>query len=434
MSSELSASLAAGEIEVCRLVKEYRIYARPRDRLLQALLPGLASAPRRFKALDEVDFRVRPGEVLGILGRNGSGKSTLLQILAGTLRSTAGHARAGGRIAALLELGAGFNPEFSGMENLRLNAAILGLQAAEIEARLDDILAFADIGDFIHQPVKSYSSGMYVRLAFAVASCVSPDVLIVDEALAVGDVRFQSKCFRRFESLVQAGKTIILVTHSTEQVVRHCSRALLLEKGRLIDDGSPREVANRYLDLLLGTDELPDAVPAEMDLSTTALDAARQVLEARPGYCHSEYRWGEGGARLVDARLSLVGEAGHRVRIDAGARLELALSAQFDVPCRAPVFGFFIKTPDGVTIFGNSTRHLLQGVPAAAAGAVQRVVFEFDADLAAGSYLLSVGVSDLREGMVCPLDRRYDVLQFEISSATGAVGLVELHASCRLGA
>lgn len=434
MFSDSPGALQPGEIEVCGLTKDYRIYARPRDRLLHALLPGIWGPPRRFRALDDLAFRVRPGEVIGILGRNGSGKSTLLQILAGTLQPTAGFAKAGGRIAALLELGAGFNPEFSGMENLRLNAAILGLRAEEVDERLDEILSFADIGDFIDQPVKSYSSGMYVRLAFAVAACVSPDVLIVDEALAVGDVRFQSKCFRRFEALVRAGKTIVLVTHSTEQVVRHCSRAILIDRGRLIDDGPPRDVANRYLDLLLGSDQRTRAEEAITLAKAAAVNVEDGSLESRAGYSSSEYRWGDGGASIVDARLDVEGETFHRVRLDAGVRATLTLRAQFDRGCAVPVFGFFIKTPDGVTVFGNSTRNLLPDMRAVRRGEYLSVVFAFDADLAAGTYLLSIGVSELRGGEVCPLDRRYDVMQFEVCSTSGAVGLVELHASCRLGA
>lgn len=229
-----AATQAAPVIEVVDLGKIYRIYRRPQDRLLQAFVRG-RQLYREFQALDGVSFAVGRGEVVGILGRNGSGKSTLLQILVGTLGATSGRALVRGRVAALLELGAGFNPEFSGLENVYLNAAILGLDQAETSRRLPEILAFADIGDFIHQPVKTYSSGMYVRLAFAVAACVEPDVLIVDEALAVGDVKFQSKCFRRFDELVSQGKTILFVTHSVEQVVRHCDRALLMEGGRLID-------------------------------------------------------------------------------------------------------------------------------------------------------------------------------------------------------
>ena len=247
-------------IRVSGLSKCFQLYDGPGHLLKQLLMGRLArlvgrTPPqyfREFWALKGLDFTVRRGETVGIVGRNGAGKSTLLQILCGTLTPTAGQVDIRGRVAALLELGAGFNPEFSGRENVYLNGAILGISREEISRRFADIEAFADIGEFIDRPVKSYSSGMYVRLAFAVSACVEPDVLIVDEALAVGDAKFQAKCFRRFEELVSRGTTILLVTHSTEQITRHCDRAILLEGGVVHQEGPPKDVANTYLDLLFG--------------------------------------------------------------------------------------------------------------------------------------------------------------------------------------
>ena len=247
-------------IRVSGLSKCFQLYDSPGHLLKQLLMGRLArlvgrTPPqyfREFWALKGLDFTVRRGETVGIVGRNGAGKSTLLQILCGTLTPTAGQVDIRGRVAALLELGAGFNPEFSGRENVYLNGAILGISREEISRRFADIEAFADIGEFIDRPVKSYSSGMYVRLAFAVSACVEPDVLIVDEALAVGDAKFQAKCFRRFEELVSRGTTILLVTHSTEQITRHCDRAILLEGGVVHQEGPPKDVANTYLDLLFG--------------------------------------------------------------------------------------------------------------------------------------------------------------------------------------
>ena len=247
-------------IRVSGLSKCFQLYDSPGHLLKQLLVGRVArlvgrTPPqyfREFWALKGLDFTVRRGETVGIVGRNGAGKSTLLQILCGTLTPTDGHVEIRGRVAALLELGAGFNPEFSGRENVYLNGAILGVSREEIARRFADIEAFADIGEFIDRPVKSYSSGMYVRLAFAVSACIDPDVLIVDEALAVGDAKFQAKCFRRFEELVSRGTTILLVTHSTEQITRHCDRAILLEGGVVHQEGPPRDVANTYLDLLFG--------------------------------------------------------------------------------------------------------------------------------------------------------------------------------------
>jgi lipopolysaccharide transport system ATP-binding protein len=419
-------------IRVCQLGKHYRIYTKPQHRLFEAVLRGRRHFHQTFRALQDVSFTVRAGEVVGILGRNGSGKSTLLQIICGTLQPSTGSVQTTGRVAALLELGAGFNPEFTGIENIHFNAGILGLSRAEIRNRLDEILAFADIGEHVHQPVKTYSSGMYVRLAFAVAACVEPDVLIIDEALAVGDVQFQAKCFRRFEDLVRAGKTILFVTHSTEQVVRHCSRALLLENGRLIDDGEPRQIANRYLDLLLGARE-PGSAPAGPAWSQGAADTDSEVslVEARTGYCRSEYRWGNGGAKVVDVKLMQAGNPLHEIQYDAGQRMAIRVAVNFEEACEYPVFGFFIKTPDGVTVYGNSTKTMrLPAHLSAAAGQTVCVQFVCELNLGSGSYLLSVGVSAMRGTEVVPLDRRYDVLHFDVVNLSGAVGLADLHAEC----
>ena len=421
---------AGAAIAVRGLGKDYRIFTSPRDRFLQFF----SRRPRYqvHRALADIDFRVAPGEVVGILGRNGSGKSTLLQILSGVLKPSAGSFQVQGRLAALLELGAGFNPEFTGLENVRINAAILGLSNRELEARLPEIAAFADIGDFLERPVKLYSSGMYVRLAFAVASSVEPDILIIDEALAVGDVQFQTKCFRRFEELVDRGRTVLLVTHSTEQVVRHCSRALLLEGGRLIADGEPRAVSNQYLELMLGVAPLA-AEPAAAALDATGDQREIAVLERRTGYFASEYRWGNGGARLEDVRIGLPGDGRHRVSLESGAKVEVVLRATFQRACARAIFGLFIKTPDGVTVFGNSTRSsaVYPEPLAVAAGEEVRVAFSLDLHLGAGGYLLSAGVSSEEGGEVEPLDRRYDCLHFEVIDGSGAVGLANLRAVAR---
>ena len=247
-------------IHVEQLGKTYQIFDKPSDRMKQFLVPKLTklvggksnSYFREFRALDNISFNIKRGETVGILGRNGSGKSTLLQIIAGTLTPTKGSVQTRGRIAALLELGSGFNPEFTGRENVFFNAAILGLSKEEIAARYDAIVDFADIGDFINQPVKTYSSGMTVRLAFAVQSQIEPDILIVDEALSVGDAKFQAKCFDRLRQLKENGTSILLVTHSSEQIVTHCTRALLIDKGIQLEYGEPKAVVNKYMDMLFG--------------------------------------------------------------------------------------------------------------------------------------------------------------------------------------
>jgi len=233
-------------IKVENITKTYRLYDNHADRVKEAFHPLRKKYHHNFNALNDVDFEVRKGETLGIIGRNGSGKSTLLQIVCGILKPTSGSIQVNGRISALLELGMGFNPEFTGIQNLYINASILGLSQEEIDKRLDDIIAFADIGDFINQPVKSYSSGMVVRLAFAVAISVNPDILVVDEALAVGDEAFQRKCFARIKQIQEQGGTILFVSHGAGIVIELCNRALLLDQGELLIAGEPKQVISQY--------------------------------------------------------------------------------------------------------------------------------------------------------------------------------------------
>lgn len=243
----MSSSLA---IQVRNLTKSYHIYTNPKYRLLQMLCRGRKEYFKVFSALNNVSFDVNKGDSVGILGHNGAGKSTLLQVLTGTLAPTSGTIQTNGRIAALLELGAGFNPEFTGKENVYMNAAILGLSKTEIEEKYEDILAFADIGEFIHRPVKTFSSGMYVRLAFSVAVHIEPEILIIDEALAVGDIRFQMKCLQHMEGLKARGTTILFVSHSPEQVKRFCNKAIWLDSGKVKAIGSSSEICDQYKDYM----------------------------------------------------------------------------------------------------------------------------------------------------------------------------------------
>jgi lipopolysaccharide transport system ATP-binding protein len=309
-------------IKVERLSKLYRLYDKPHDRIKQSILPRLAKLVRRpkrqyfheFEALTDVSFEIAKGETVGIVGRNGSGKSTLLQIICGTLDCTSGSVIVSGRIAALLELGAGFNPEFTGRENVRMNCALLGLSPQETEARFEDIVAFADIGDFVEQPVKTYSSGMYVRLAFAVNIVASPDIMVVDEALSVGDMGFQAKCMTAMRRIQMNGATILFVSHDTNAVRSLCSRAIYLERGRVQCIGTAAEVAFKYT----------KTIREEMALEERAYQPAAQAVEADGGarlqstrrapaplFKRSsefdqrvrQFRYGSGGARITYAEL-----------------------------------------------------------------------------------------------------------------------------------
>ncbi len=254
-------------IEVSNLTKNFRIYEKPQDRLLQMLTMGKKTSFREFRALADVSFSVKRGETVGLIGKNGSGKSTLLQMVCGTLTPTSGTVKVNGRIAALLELGAGFNPEFSGRDNVFLNAAILGFPQESMEERLDQVIAFSELGDFLDQPVKTYSSGMYARLAFSVAINVDPEILIVDEALAVGDARFVAKCMKRIKSLQETGVTILFVSHDVGSVRTLCDRAIWLDKGAMVEDGDVFPVTGKYMEYMF-RDEEESTAPKHEDVAT----------------------------------------------------------------------------------------------------------------------------------------------------------------------
>jgi lipopolysaccharide transport system ATP-binding protein len=438
-------------IKVDNVSKRYEIYAKPVDRLKQMVMSGArrmmsAGEARYFKefwALHGVSFSVRRGECVALIGRNGSGKSTLLQIIAGTVAPTSGEASVAGRVAALLELGSGFNPEFTGLENVFLNASLLGLSREEVNAKLDDILAFADIGDFVHQPVKTYSSGMTVRLAFAVQAQIDPDVLIVDEALAVGDARFQAKCFARLKTLRERGTSILLVTHSTEQVVTHCDRAILIDQGHKLEDGAPRPVVNRYLDLLYGRQKNEQVIEktgehagdASVSPQLHALDPAfgerhDAFFTSRPSYNPYEHRWGDGCAEIMDFAVFAGDEAFPQV-VRSGAEISLYLRFRFKTDMVRPILGVTLKTKEGLTVYGTNTEMALmeEAFPAGEAGHSGVVLCQFSLNCAPGDYFLSVGIASRDgSGEAAPHDRRYDAIHLCVEPDLAFIGITDLGA------
>lgn len=396
-------------ISACGLGKRYAGYSRPWHRLLE-LLDG---RPRgmAFWALRGLDLQVERGETLGIIGRNGSGKSTLLQLIAGTLPPSEGQVQVHGRVAALLELGSGFNPEFTGIENIQLNAALHGLTRAQVEARMPDILAFADIGAHAQQPVRTYSSGMLVRLAFAVLAHVDADVLILDEALAVGDAFFAQKCMRFLRGFQQRG-TLLFVSHDTAAVNALCRRAIWLEQGRLRMDGDARAVGEAYLESQVAEREgvpgyAPRPAPAVPLPSRQAADDdggdVRAALASGP-LCNRiqvpvfdparDAGFGEGSARLLDVVLR--DADGHRLASVAGGErvaLEIVAEAQQDID--APIIGFYLKDRLGQLLFGDNTYLTTAGAPLRVpAGARYRARFEFRMPrLQAGAYMFAIGLA-----------------------------------------
>ncbi len=402
MSSETRDSGPAIRVEGAG--KCYAIYDKPHHRLLQGLFRGRRTFHRSFWALRDASFEVARGETVGIVGRNGSGKSTLLQLIAGTLTPTEGAVETRGRVAALLELGAGFNPEFTGRENAYLNASVLGLEEAEIDARFDDILAFADIGDFIDQPVKTYSSGMYLRLAFSVATSVAPDVLIVDEALAVGDMVFQAKCMLRIRALMQSGVTVLFVSHDAGAVRALCSRCVMLERGRVIRVGPAAPVLDAYVASLHleNAAQLPALAPASAAPAEGADEAigadpegrrahARVALEHEAELPQTAHRFGRGGARILDVKL-LDGDRRPVESLPAGAPFVIQAAVRFDRDLPSVVIGYSLRDSRGQMLVGGLSSYGGEPLPAPRAGDVFLYEIRSVNRLLVGLYTVSVGV------------------------------------------
>ncbi len=389
--------------------KCYQIYDRPADRLKQALWRGRRRFYRPFWALRNVSFDVARGQAIGIIGRNGSGKSTLLQVVAGTLEPTNGFVRVDGRVAALLELGSGFNTDFTGRENVFLNGAILGLSEREVRARFDEIADFADIGDFLDQPVKTYSTGMVVRLAFAVQVLLRPNLLIVDEALAVGDAAFQIKCMTRMRRLLDDGVSVLLVTHDVETVRAFCDRAIWLEQGRVAAAGSPSEVTSQYVQFLFGDQQTEPAAQrgGASDDGKAGADVPPTVA-CRRLTAFSELdgleRWGSGPLRLE--RFSLDnGVPGGPLAFEHGDRLhiELEVRAGAEVDGQSVGVGFSLRNTKGLDIITYTTWDAGLRLPPLRANQSVRLGFDFENILAAGEYALVVNVEEVR----AEVDRHY---------------------------
>jgi lipopolysaccharide transport system ATP-binding protein len=419
-------------VSVQNVSKRYLLYDRPQDRLKQSLFWRFGkSYAREFWALRDVSFEVKPGEALGIIGQNGSGKSTLLQIIAGTLQPTEGTADVRGKVAALLELGAGFNPDFTGRENVFLNGAILGIPAVEMRERFDEIAAFAQIGDFIDQPVKTYSSGMYVRLAFAVAVCVDPDVLIIDEALSVGDALYQSRSFRRMEQMRDSGKTIVLVSHDFYMVQSFCQRALLLDGGRVVKVGEAKPVVNKYLELIATRErEYVEWLAAQSKnmMSSPLHDAdlaSPQITATDQASSEQEFRYGTNEAEIIDCHL--LDETGRPTRVwTTGEIGTVVVVTKFHKTVNRPIIAFLVNTPTGVNVFGTNSWYANKEPINQEPGDILKTEFRQLIRLNPGDYILNCGVSEKTDDRIVPLDRRYDTFSFKVTGLQRASGLVDM--------
>jgi lipopolysaccharide transport system ATP-binding protein len=442
MSSEIA-------IKVSNLSKCYQIYDKPHDRLKQSIYPRLQRLAgkqpkqyfREFWALNDVSFEIKKGETVGIIGRNGSGKSTLLQMICGTLNPTSGNIQTHGRIAALLELGSGFNPEFTGRENVYMNAAVLGLSTEETDARFDEIVSFADIGDFIGQPVKTYSSGMMVRLAFAVIAHVDADILVVDEALAVGDAFFTQKCMRFLRGFMKSG-TVLFVSHDTAAVVNLCNKAILLDHGTVIMAGHPKEVAEQYLAKLYETnqeiegvrisevvtlDDAKQAVSEYRDMREALINGStlRNDIEVFKFELSDESGFGAGGAAITSVRI-----------LDAyGTPLSWIVGGEdvfLEVRCKAnenlfrPIVGFQFKDRLGQVVFADNTYISHQfSAPTIKAGECFVAKFEFRMPmLPSGDYSISPAVGDGSQEEHTQHHWIHDALIVRVHASSVCLGLI----------
>lgn len=424
-------------IEVNGLSKCYQIYDKPSDRLKQMLMRGRKQYYKEFWALKDVSFKIKKGETVGIIGRNGSGKSTLLQMICGTLNPTAGDVKVNGRVAALLELGAGFNPEFSGVENVYMAASLYGLSKEEVDQRFEAIAAFADIGDHIHQPVKTYSSGMYVRLAFAVIAHVNADILVVDEALAVGDAFFTQKCMRFLRNFMNRG-TIFFVSHDTSSVRSLCNHAIWMEKGCIIGNGTPKDVCERYLEALFEAhqgkhNERSSRLERRMNEVLVRKDQRQNFINNSNlrndiqvfQFITEAVSFGKRSAEIINVGFFDV-ERQPLAWIVGGEEVVLQITAQVAAPLASVIIGFYIKDRLGQVLFGDNTYISYIDNPIAGKEGdelVAEFIFQMPR-LAPGDYSVGVAIADGTQSDNVQHHWIHDALFFRSESCSIASGLI----------
>lgn len=413
-------------IQVKGLEKAYKLYDKPSDRLKEALGVGRKKRYKEHYALKGVDMTIYQGETVGIIGTNGSGKSTILKIITGVLNPTGGSVHVNGRISALLELGAGFNMEYNGIENIYLNGTMIGFSKKEIDAKMDDILNFADIGDYVHQPVKTYSSGMFVRLAFAVAINIEPEILIVDEALSVGDVFFQAKCYHKFEEFKEMGKTIVFVSHDLSSISKYCDRVVLLNQGVKLGEGSPKEMIDAYKQVLVG-----QYVPAADDHSLLSDKEITAAAAAAAGTVK-----GEVNPELLEYGTKDAMITGYKITDDMGRETSallkgkectITMQVHFEHDIEAPIFAFTIKNIKGVEITGTNTMVEKAFLSPVRAGSDMEITFTQKIDLQGGEYLLSFGVTGFEKEEFQVYHRLYDVINMTVISDKDTVGYYDMN-------
>ena len=419
-------------IKVTDVTKLYKLYDRPRDRLKDSLGLTRKKCYQEHYALNHINFAVPKGETVGIIGTNGSGKSTMLKLITGVLAPSAGEIQVNGRISALLELGAGFNMEYTGIENVYLNGTMIGFSKKEIDDKLQDILDFADIGEFVHQPVKSYSSGMFVRLAFAVAININPEILIVDEALSVGDVFFQAKCYRKFDEFKKLGKTILFVSHDLGSITKYCDRAILLNKGEKIFEGTPKETVDIYKKVLVNQFDPKELEADEKANDMTQLSDQGKAWKTFVQVNPELIEYGEKSAEIVDYALL---DQEHLITgtFIKGEHFSIRMKIKAHREIKEPIFAFSIKNLQGIELTGTNTMYEKKEVAPMKAGDVREVTFFQKLDLQGGEYLVSLGCTGYQNGEFEVFHRLYDVCNLTVISDKNTVGYYDMNSQVTLG-
>ena len=428
-------------IEVKHVDKVYKLFDSNKARVADTLGLTRKKNYKEHYALKDMNFEVKKGECVGLIGTNGSGKSTILKIITGVLSPTKGEVNVDGRISALLELGAGFNQEYTGIENIYLNGTMLGYSKEEIDEKLDDILSFADIGEFVFQPVKTYSSGMFVRLAFAVAINIDPEILIVDEALSVGDVFFQAKCYKKFEEFKEAGKTILFVSHDLGAISKYCDRAILINKGDKVAEGTPKDMIDIYKKILVGQEpvlrskvEDAEAAVAEVEASSKASESSKSVdSEDTDTNWKSNYQlnpnvneYGDGRAKIVD--FAVIDENGtYTNAIMKGSTFTVKSKVHFNTDIENPIFTLTFKTIKGIDVTGTNTMYEKCDVGLCKEGSEYVATFTQRMDMQGGEYLMSISCTGFDGVDFVAYNRLYDILNITVVSSKNTVGFYDMN-------
>lgn len=418
-------------IEISHLSKIYKIFSRPVDRIKESLLPFHKRYSTDFFAIRDLSLNVKKGETLGIIGKNGAGKSTLLKIVTGVLTPTSGTVRVYGRIASLLELGAGFNPDMTGVENIYMNGDIMGISRKDMDSRIDDIIAFADIGGFINQEVKTYSSGMFARLAFAVNAFLEPDILIVDEALSVGDLEFQSKCYRKFKQLREKGITILLVTHDTNAILNYCSQAVLLEKGSVIAEGNPKAVVDIYKkrvaeQVKLRYDRRKKQknnvhLNVQIDKNKESFGLYKDKLALNKNLIE----YGDKACEITDFAV-----INHKKEVTSiinnGEKIEIYIKIHINQSISSPIVAFSIKDFKGLEVLGTNTLIMGEDIGKCNPGEDIKLSFKTRIPIHSGKYQLSLGCTEYLPTGLCVHHRLYDVMFLEVVADRETCGIADV--------